>query len=75
MSESNRRQLRASLRLTMQLRCRYRIAVKNVIGHNESLRSPFHLELVPSLKHQTHGDWRHSSMQVYREKLRRLGSC
>jgi N-acetylmuramoyl-L-alanine amidase len=71
----DRRQLRGSLRLTQRLRCRFGIAVRNVIGHNESLSSPFHFELVPSLKHQTHGDWRHASMHVYREKLRRLGSC
>ena len=67
----NREQLRASLRLTQRLRCRFGISVKNVIGHNESLSSPFHFELVPSLRHQTHGDWRHSSMQALScEKLR-----
>ncbi len=68
-------QLRASLRLTQYLRCRYGIAVKNVIGHAESLSSPYHFELVPSLRHQTHGDWKHSSMRVYRRDLRRLGAC
>ena len=46
-----------------------------MIGHNESLSSPFHRELVPSLRNQTHGDWRHSSMDIYRRKLHRLGSC
>jgi N-acetylmuramoyl-L-alanine amidase len=71
----NRRQLRASLRLTRYLRCRFAIPIKDVIGHNESLSSPYHLELVPSLKHQTHGDWKHASMQIYRAKLRRLGPC
>lgn len=71
----DRRQLRASLRLTQYLRCRFGISVHNVIGHAESLSSPYHHELVPSLRTQTHGDWRHSSMQVYRHKLRRLGSC
>jgi N-acetylmuramoyl-L-alanine amidase len=71
----NSRQLRASLRLTRFLRCRFSIPVKDVIGHNESLSSPYHLELVPSLRHQTHGDWKHASMQVYRAKLRRLGAC
>jgi N-acetylmuramoyl-L-alanine amidase len=68
-------QLRASLRLTQYLRCRFGIGVRNVIGHNESLSSPYHLELVPSLKHQTHGDWVHADMQVYRGKLRALGPC
>jgi N-acetylmuramoyl-L-alanine amidase len=71
----NRRQLRASLRLTRYLRCRFGIKSKNVIGHNESLSSPYHFELVPSLKQQTHGDWKHASMQIYRRKLRRLGPC
>ncbi len=71
----NARQLHASLRLTQYLRCRFGIKIRNVIGHNESLSSPYHLELVPSLKHQTHGDWKHASMQIYRRKLRHLGPC
>ena len=71
----NRRPLRASLRLTQYLRCRFGIRVHDVIGHRESLSSPYHHELVPSLRDQTHGDWRHSSMRVYRHKLRRLGRC
>jgi beta-N-acetylhexosaminidase len=65
----NRRELAASLRLTAWLRCRYGIAIKNVIGHNESLSSPYHHENVPRLRTQTHGDMTHSSMQVYRRKL------
>jgi N-acetylmuramoyl-L-alanine amidase len=71
----NPRQLNASLRLTQYLRCRFHIKLTNVIGHNESLSSPFHRELVPSLRNQTHGDWRHSSMRVYRKRLWRLGPC
>jgi N-acetylmuramoyl-L-alanine amidase len=71
----NRRELRASLRLTQWLRCRFGIPVRDVIGHAESLSSPYHRERVPSLRRQTHGDWRHRSMQVYRRKLRRLGRC
>lgn len=71
----NRRALRASLRLTQWLRCRFGIRVHDVIGHAESLSSRYHHELVPSLRQQTHGDWRHRSMQVYRQKLRRLGRC
>jgi beta-N-acetylhexosaminidase len=68
-------QMRASLRLTQYLRCRYGIGVRNVIGHAESLTSPYHYERVPSLKRQTHGDMKHSSMQVYRKRLRHLGAC
>jgi N-acetylmuramoyl-L-alanine amidase len=71
----DRRELRASLRLTRWLRCRFRIPVRDVIGHAESLSSPYHRERVPSLRHQTHGDWSHASMRVYRRKLRRLGPC
>jgi N-acetylmuramoyl-L-alanine amidase len=71
----DQRQLLASLQLTRYLRCRFHIKLGNVIGHSESLSSPYHRERVPSLRHQTHSDWSHSSMQVYRRKLRRLGSC
>ncbi len=69
------RQLRASLALTRWLRCHYGIAVRNVIGHNESLSSPFHHEDVASLRTQTHGDWTRADMQVYRARLRALGGC
>jgi N-acetylmuramoyl-L-alanine amidase-like protein len=66
------RQLRASLRLTRWLRCRFAISVRNVIGHNESLSSPYHRERVRGLRTQTHGDWVHTSMVRYRAMLRRL---
>jgi hypothetical protein len=49
--------------------------VQNVIGHNESVRSPFHRERVRRLRKQTHADWNHADMQVYRRKLRKLGGC
>jgi hypothetical protein len=71
----DRRQMRASLRLTQYLRCRYGIRAHDVIGHSESLSSPYHHELVPSLRHQTHGDWQHASMRIYRKRLRQLGGC
>jgi len=71
----DRRQLRASLRLTRYLRCRFHIPLRDVIGHAESLSSPYHRERVRSLRNQTHGDWMHSSMRVYRRKMRRLGPC
>ncbi|HEV7769957.1 MAG TPA: peptidoglycan recognition family protein [Solirubrobacterales bacterium] len=71
----NRRQMHASLRLTQYLRCRFGIRVRDVIGHAESLTSPYHRERVPNLRQQTHGDWRHSSMQIYRYRLRTLGQC
>lgn len=69
----NPRELGASLALTRWLRCRYGIAVRNVIGHSESLTSPYHHEKVPSLRSQTHSDWQHADMKVYRARLRHLG--
>jgi len=72
---ANRRQTDASLHLVRWLRCRFRIPVGNVIGHNESLQSPYHRENVPSLRTQTHGDFNHADMQVYRRRLRASGGC
>jgi N-acetyl-anhydromuramyl-L-alanine amidase AmpD len=71
----NPRQLRASLRLVRWLRCRYHVPIRDVIGHNESLSSPYHHEDVPALRTQTHSDFNHADMQVYRRRLRGLGSC
>ncbi len=68
----NGAQLRASLRLTRWLRCRYGIALHNVIGHNESLSSPYHHDRVPAFQHQTHSDWNHTDMNRYRALLARL---
>jgi N-acetylmuramoyl-L-alanine amidase len=68
-------QLKASLRLTQWLRCKLGIPVSQVIGHNESLSSPFYKELDPRFKGQTHGDWNHADMQIYRSDLAKLGSC
>jgi N-acetylmuramoyl-L-alanine amidase len=65
----NRRVLRASLALTNWLRCRYAVKVADVIGHNESLSSPYHMERDPRVKNQTHGDMTKASMDVYRKKL------
>jgi N-acetyl-anhydromuramyl-L-alanine amidase AmpD len=72
---SDRQQLSASLRLVRWLRCRFQIAVNDVIGHNESLTSPYHREDVPALRTQTHSDFNHADMQVYRARLRRVGPC
>jgi beta-N-acetylhexosaminidase len=69
---SDSRQLRASLRLTRYLQSRYGIKIRNVIGHNESLSSPYHNERVARLRGQTHGDMRHSTMQRYRKLLSKL---
>lgn len=67
---SNEAEMRSSLALTRWLRCRYRISMKNVIGHNESLSSPYHHENIASLRNQTHQDWTPSEMDTYRDRLR-----
>jgi N-acetylmuramoyl-L-alanine amidase len=69
------KQMAASLRLTRWLRCRYGIAIKNVIGHNESLSSPYHHENVARLRNQTHADFKHADMVEYRRRLAAKGGC
>jgi beta-N-acetylhexosaminidase len=68
-------QLKASLQLTQWLRCRLGLPIDQVIGHNESLSSPFYKELDPRFQGQTHGDWNHADMQIYRSDLAKLGDC
>ena len=68
----NPRQLAASLSLTAWLMSRFHIQLRNVIGHNESLTSPFHKERYAGWRCQTHGDWSHADMQVYRSRLAAL---
>jgi N-acetylmuramoyl-L-alanine amidase len=64
-------QYRAVVRLTAWLRCRDGIALRNVIGHNESLSSPYHHENVAALRRQTHGDWTHAEMTPVRARVGR----
>jgi N-acetylmuramoyl-L-alanine amidase len=66
------KQMRASLRLTRWLQGKFGIATKNVIGHAESLTSPYHHERVKRLRRQIHGDWQHADMVVYRRRLKAL---
>jgi N-acetylmuramoyl-L-alanine amidase len=61
----------AVVRLTAWLRCRDRIALRNVIGHNESLSSPYHHENVAALRRQTHGDWTRAEMTPVRARVAR----
>jgi N-acetylmuramoyl-L-alanine amidase len=68
----NSRQLAASLRLTRALQGRYRIATRNVIGHNENRESRFHRERVARLRTQTHADFPRGVMNGYRSRLERL---
>jgi N-acetylmuramoyl-L-alanine amidase len=67
------RQLHASLRLTLWLAQRYHIKLANIIGHNESLNSPYHRERYAPWRCQTHSDWNRADMNLYRRDLRRLG--
>jgi N-acetylmuramoyl-L-alanine amidase len=65
----NRRQLDASLRLTRWLQDRYAIRTRHVIGHAESLSSPFHHERVKAWRKLTHGDFSRRTMRRYRRML------
>ena len=64
-------QLSASLSLTLWLMSTYHLQLRNVIGHNESLTSPYHRERYRSWRCQTHGDWTHADMEIYRAALAR----
>ncbi|MFL5796743.1 MAG: N-acetylmuramoyl-L-alanine amidase [Actinomycetota bacterium] len=68
-------QLRSMLRLTLWLMARFHIELRNVIGHNESLTSPFHKERVASWRCQTHQDWQRGDMDVVRARLRRMAEA
>jgi beta-N-acetylhexosaminidase len=69
---SNPKQLAASLRLTLWLMHRYGISLPNVIGHSESLTSPYHRERYAPWRCQTHGDWTHADMATYRSRVAAL---
>jgi hypothetical protein len=64
-----RRQLIASLRLTRWLRARHGIRDRDVIGHSESLSSPYHRERVAAMRNRTHGDFAPRTMRRYRRLL------
>jgi N-acetylmuramoyl-L-alanine amidase len=71
----DRAQRRASLRLTRWLACRFGIPVRSVIGHNESLSSPYYVERDPEFRGRTHADWPERKMDRYRRLLRRKPGC
>jgi hypothetical protein len=62
-------QIRASLRLTRWLQARHGIRRRDVIGHAESLSSPYHHELVARMRTRTHGDFARPAMRRYRARL------
>jgi beta-N-acetylhexosaminidase len=70
----NRRQMRSSLRLTLWLMVRFDVNVGNVIGHAESLNSPYHFELYEDWQCMTHADFPRRAMRRYRTRLRDLAA-
>ena len=68
----NPRQLQSSLALTLWLMRQFHITLANVIGHNESLTSPYHRERYAAWRCQTHADWNRRDMNIYRHDLVRL---
>ena len=67
-----RREIRASLRLTLWLMAKEDIGVGDVIGHAEILESPYHHERYASWRCLTHADWKRPEMSRFRHRLRRL---
>ena len=63
------RQLAASLALTRWLQGRFGIRTRDVIGHAESLSSPYHHERVAAMRNRTHGDFARPAMTRYRGQL------
>jgi N-acetylmuramoyl-L-alanine amidase len=68
---NNRLQRRATLRLTLWLMARFHISVGNVIGHGESLKSPYRHERYKAWKCMTHVDFSRPAMIRYRSMLRK----
>jgi hypothetical protein len=67
-------QMHSSLRLTLWLMARYHINIGNVIGHRETLYSPYRLELYRSWQCLVHADFPHWAMRKYRTRLRDFAS-
>jgi beta-N-acetylhexosaminidase len=69
---ANPRELHAALALTVWLMSRYDISLGDVIGHAESLTSPYHRELYAPWRCQTHADWSGPDMDRFRTMLAAL---
>jgi len=67
-----RPEIRAALRLTVWLMAKTGINVGNVIGHAETLESPYHHERYASWRCLTHSDWQRRDMNRFRHRLRRM---
>jgi N-acetylmuramoyl-L-alanine amidase len=66
------KQMHSSLRLTLWLMQKFGINIGNVIGHRESLYSPYRYELYESWQCLVHADFPHWAMRKYRRRLRDL---
>lgn len=64
---NNSAMMSKSVALVKWLMKTFGITKSNVIGHNESLSSPYHHDLI--LPTQTHGDWTTSEMNSYRTNI------
>jgi N-acetylmuramoyl-L-alanine amidase len=67
----NARQLASSIALSSWLMGRHRIELGDVIGHAESLESPYRRERYAAWRCQTHGDFGRPAMNRYRARLAR----
>jgi N-acetylmuramoyl-L-alanine amidase len=65
-------QMKSSLRLTLWLMQKFGINIGNVIGHRESLYSPYRYERYRSWRCMVHADWPRRAMRKYRRRLRDL---
>ena len=68
----NHAMMRSSLRLTLWLMATYGIEARDVIGHAESLESPYHEERYREWRCLTRPDFDHRDMRRYRDRLRDL---
>jgi N-acetyl-anhydromuramyl-L-alanine amidase AmpD len=65
-----RRQIRSALHLVRWLRSRFRIRMRNVIGHAMANSSPFFKDLEGWTN--THTDWLRRDVKVFRRRLRQI---
>ena len=68
----DRDMMRASLRLTAWLMLKNGISYGDVIGHAETLQSPYHRERYDAWRCMTHADFDRSEMRTYRRRLKRV---
>jgi N-acetylmuramoyl-L-alanine amidase-like protein len=66
------KEIASSYALTLWLVQQYHLQVRNVIGHAETLESPYHVERVAADRCQTHSDFSRADMRTYRSRLKQL---